>query len=78
MRGTGWVISYLDPQSKQIFNTWVNEYDLGHLSGTIPIVIMDVFEHAYMIDYGLKKINYIEAFFKAIDWDIVNKRFNKK
>jgi len=78
MRGIGWVISYFDPQSKQIFNVWVNEHDLGHLSGTIPLVIMDVFEHAYMIDYGLKKIDYIEAFFKAIDWDIVNKRFSSK
>lgn len=76
MRGIGWVISYFDPQSKQIFNIWVNEHDVGHLSGTIPLVIMDVFEHAYMIDYGLKKIDYIEAFFKAIDWDVVNKRIN--
>ena len=78
MRGIGWVISYFDPQSNQIFNVWVNEHDLGHLSGTIPLVIMDVFEHAYMIDYGLKKLDYIEAFFKAIDWDVINKRLSYK
>ena len=75
MRGIGWVISYFDAESNQIFNTWVNEHDVGHLSGTIPLVVMDVFEHAYMIDYGLKKVDYIEAFFKSIDWDVVNKRF---
>lgn len=78
MRGIGWVVSYLDPQANQIFNSWVNEHDVGHLSGTIPLVIMDVFEHAYMIDYGLKKLDYIEAFFKAIDWNVVNKRFSSK
>jgi Fe-Mn family superoxide dismutase len=36
---------------------------------------MDVFEHAYVLDYGLKKIDYIEAFLKAIDWTVVSKRF---
>jgi len=36
----------------------------------MPIIIMDVFEHAYMIEYGLKKADYIEAFFKAIDWTV--------
>jgi Fe-Mn family superoxide dismutase len=76
MRGIGWVIFYYDATAKQLFNVWVNEHDLGHLSGAIPILIMDVFEHAYMIDYGLKKADYIEAFFKVIDWSVVSNRFN--
>lgn len=75
MRGIGWVISYYDPQAKRVYNTWINEHDVGHLSGTIPILIMDVFEHAFMLDYGLKRADYIEAFFKQIDWNIVTKRF---
>lgn len=76
MRGIGWVILYFDITSDRLFNVWINEHDIGHLSGAVPLLVMDVFEHAYMIDYGLKKADYIEAFFKAIDWEVVNKRFN--
>ena len=70
MRGIGWVILYYDGTGGRLFNTWINEHDTGHLSGAKPLLVMDVFEHAYMIDYGLKKADYIEAFFKAIDWTI--------
>jgi Fe-Mn family superoxide dismutase len=70
MRGIGWVILYYDPLEGRLFNTWINEHDVGHLCGAMPIIIMDVFEHAYMIEYGLKKADYIEAFFKAIDWTV--------
>lgn len=70
MRGIGWVILYYDGIEGRLFNTWINEHDVGHLSGAKPLLVMDVFEHAYMIDYGLKKADYIEAFFKAIDWTI--------
>jgi len=75
MRSIGWVILYYDKDSKQLFNIWINEHDAGHLAGAVPILVMDVFEHAYMIDYGLKKADYIEYFFKAVDWNIAEKRF---
>jgi|SRR3989338_8406088 len=75
MRGIGWVILYFDKIANRLFNIWVNEHDLGHLAGAIPLLILDVFEHAYITDYGLKRADYIEAFFKAIDWGIINKRF---
>lgn len=74
MRGIGWVVLYQDPQSGRLINFWINEHDLGHPSGLNPILIIDVFEHAYMIDYGLKKADYVEAFFKNIDWDVVESR----
>jgi Fe-Mn family superoxide dismutase len=70
VRGIGWVVLYYDGKADQLFNAWINEHDVGHLSGAIPILVMDVFEHAFMIDYGLKRADYIEAFFKAIDWTI--------
>ena len=69
-RGIGWVILYYDPLEGRLFNTWINEHDVGHLCGAMPLIIMDVFEHAYMIEYGLKKADYIESFFKVIDWTI--------
>jgi Fe-Mn family superoxide dismutase len=70
MRGIGWVILYYDALEGRLFNTWINEHDVGHICGALPLIVMDVFEHAYMIDYGLKKGDYIEAFFKAIDWTV--------
>ncbi|MCS6805355.1 MAG: Fe-Mn family superoxide dismutase [Acidobacteriota bacterium] len=76
IRGIGWVVLYLDPLAHRTFNAWINEHDLGHLAGGIPLLIMDVFEHAYMTDYGLKRVDYIEAFFQAIDWEMVASRFN--
>ena len=75
MRGIGWTVLYYDAVAGRLLNTWVNEHDFGHLCGAAPLLIMDVFEHAFMIDYGLKRADYIEAFFKAIDWRTVSGRF---
>lgn len=77
MRGIGWVVLTYDPEAKMLYNLWINEHDVGHLAGTIPLLVMDVFEHAYMVDYGLKKADYIETFFKNINWSIVEKRFSQ-
>jgi Fe-Mn family superoxide dismutase len=74
MRGIGWVVLYLDPILNKLFNSWINEHDVGHLAGCKLLLVMDVFEHAYMIDYGLKRADYIEAFFKNIDWSVVSSR----
>jgi superoxide dismutase, Fe-Mn family len=74
MRGIGWVVLYQDTDSGRLINFWVNEHDVSHPAGCNPILIMDVFEHAFMIDYGLKRADYIEAFFKNIDWPAAEKR----
>lgn len=76
MRGIGWAILYFDPKADRLFNTWINEHDLGHLAGCDLILVMDVWEHAYMPQYGLDRAAYIEAFFKNIDWDEVYTRFH--
>lgn len=77
MRGIGWVILYADRSDGRLFNVWVNEHDVGHLAGCTPLLVMDVFEHAYMLDYGIKRADYIEAFMKAVDWGVVEERFGK-
>lgn len=77
MRGIGWVILAYDPCGKRLYNVWINEHDMGYLAGSVPILVLDVFEHAFMIDYGLKRADYIEAFFKAIDWEKVKGRFDR-
>lgn len=75
MRGIGWTILYYDPEAARLFNVWINEHDFGHLAGCTTLLVLDVFEHAYVLDYGLKRADYIEAFFKAIDWGAVASRF---
>ena len=74
MRGIGWAVLYQDVLSGNFINFWINEHDVGHPSGGMPILIMDVFEHAFMIDYGLKRADYIEAFFKNINGAELEKR----
>ena len=76
MRGIGWAATYQDVTNGNLLNFWINEHDVSHPSGCNPILIMDVFEHAYMIDYGLKKADYIEAFFKNINWAIAESRLS--
>ena len=75
MRGIGWVILYLDPKLGRLINTWINEHDVGHLAGGIPLLVMDVFEHAYITQFGLDRAAYIKIFFNNIDWDVVVARF---
>ena len=74
MRGIGWTVLYQDKLTGGLINFWINEHDVGHPAGCTPILILDVFEHAFMIDYGLKRADYIEAFFKNIDWKAVEAR----
>jgi Fe-Mn family superoxide dismutase len=74
IRGIGWVILYQDNINGKLFNQWINEHEVGHFVGCFPILVMDVFEHAFMTDYGLKRADYIEAFFENIDWGVVEGR----
>jgi len=74
MRGIGWVVLYEDMDNGRLINFWINEHDVSHPAGCRPLLIMDVFEHAYMIDYGLKRADYIEAFFKNVDWAAAGSR----
>jgi len=77
MRGIGWVILYQDIYTGKLINFWINEHDIGHPAGGNPLLVMDVFEHAYIIDYGLKKKDYIKTFFDNINWNEVEKRIIK-
>ncbi|MCL6471993.1 MAG: Fe-Mn family superoxide dismutase [Firmicutes bacterium] len=76
MRGIGWAVLYQDSATGKLINFWINEHDMGHPAGCRPILIMDVFEHAYMVDYGVKRPDYIDVFFKNINWQAVEKRLD--
>ena len=77
MRGIGWAILYYDQIQDKLFNCWINEHDVAHLAGTTPLVIMDVFEHAFLPDFGPNKAEYMDKVFNAIDWRVAEQRFEK-
>ncbi|MDQ2992839.1 MAG: superoxide dismutase [Candidatus Eremiobacteraeota bacterium] len=69
MRGVGWAIAYQDLTNGQITNHWVAEHENGNLAGFAPIVVLDVWEHAFIKDYKPSdRGKYIEAFFTNLDW----------
>jgi len=73
MRGIGWVILAYDIQARRLFNAWLEEHDAGLLVDALPLLVMDMFEHAFLPDYRLKRQEYVEAFFNVIDWGRVEK-----
>jgi Fe-Mn family superoxide dismutase len=78
MRGIGWCVLYQDTVDGRLINFWINEHDTGHPAGCIPLLIMDVFEHAFMTDYQLRKSEYIEVFMKNINWPVVENRLGQR
>lgn len=75
MRGVGWAATYQDPSNGQISNHWINLHETGNVAGYKPILIMDVWEHAFIKDYApADRPKYIEAFFANINWDAVSSR----
>jgi Fe-Mn family superoxide dismutase len=76
-RGIGWVVLYIEEGSGLLHNIWVNEHNVGNLVGSKIVFAMDVWEHAYMVEYELDRSKYIGAVFQNIDWKVVEKRYEK-
>ena len=74
MRGIGWSILYQDNVTGRLMNLWINEHQNGHPAACKPILVLDVWEHAFMIDYGLKKADYVESFMKNVNWQLADSR----
>src|SRR5215471_4045797 len=75
MRGIGWVILFEDPMTDRLTNHWISLHQEGIPAGFKPLLVMDVWEHAFMRDYqATDKKKYIEAFFRNVDWAIVERR----
>jgi superoxide dismutase, Fe-Mn family len=71
--GTGWVIFGWDLRTSQPVLSVIGHNNQSP-AWTLPLLLMDIYEHAYAIDFGAKLKDYIEAFFQNINWEIVNKR----
>jgi len=71
----GWVITYLDAPSGQIWNHWVTEHEIGHPAGAAPILVLDVWEHAFAVYLKpTDRPKYLDDFFANVNWDVVSKR----
>jgi Fe-Mn family superoxide dismutase len=71
IRGVGWVILYRDPVADRLSNHWITLHEEGHPAGFTPLLVMDVWEHAYC---GMERSRYIDAFFENIQWSKVEDR----
>lgn len=78
IRGIGWVILYQNPKTGQLNNVWVDEHNINLIPGGKPLLIMDVWEHAYITAYGLDRCGYIEAFLANVNWKIVSNRYQEE
>lgn len=79
MRGVGWAICYQDPSNQQLSNHWISLHEIGNVAGYTPVLVMDVWEHAYLLDFKpAERAKYIDAFFANIDWKAVDERLLKK
>ena len=78
MRGVGWAICYQNPNNGRLSNHWITLHETGNVAGFNPILVMDVWEHAFLLDYKpAERPKYIEAFFSNIAWNEVEKRLQK-
>jgi superoxide dismutase, Fe-Mn family len=75
MRGVGWAICYENPANGRLSNHWITLHEVGNVSGFNPVLVMDVWEHAFLLDYKpAERPKYIEAFFSNIDWAACDER----
>jgi len=72
--GSGWVVLGYNQHLKLLENYWLADH-ASNPAHTTPILVMDMYEHAYQMDYGAAAPRYIDAFFTNIQWDAVAKRF---
>jgi len=78
MRGVGWAVCNQNPANDRLSNHWISLHQIGNVAGFNPVLAMDVWEHAYLLDYKpAERPEYIEAFFSNIDWNAVEERLTK-
>ncbi|HEY4000088.1 MAG TPA: Fe-Mn family superoxide dismutase [Candidatus Xenobia bacterium] len=76
MRGVGWAILYLDPVTGLLQNFWASDHEYGHPAGFVPLLVCDIWEHAWSVDYlPNERPKYLEAFFKNVNWSVIEKRY---
>src|ERR1700755_152836 len=75
MSRVGWAMCYLDPANVHVSNHWIELHETGNVAGFVPLLVMDVWEHAFLLDYKPSdRGKYIDAFMSNIDWQTVESR----
>jgi Fe-Mn family superoxide dismutase len=73
----GWVLTAYSIDDQRVHNFVLEEHNQKVPVLTIPLLVLDVYEHAYMIDFGIKITSYLDIFWENIDWNVVEQRINK-
>ena len=68
----GWAITAFDFRDNQLHDYGSDAHNVGAVWGAIPLIVLDVYEHAYFMDYGVNRKEYLDAFFKNLNWDFAN------
>jgi len=74
--GSGWVILAYSPRDKRLVNQWASDHTTN-IAGGRPLLALDMYEHAYHMDYGAKAAAYVDAFMEAIHWENAGKLFDR-
>jgi superoxide dismutase, Fe-Mn family len=74
MAGRGWAITAFDFDDNLLHNFIADAHNSYGIWNAMPVIVLDTYEHAYVIDYGVKRPPYLEAFFKNLNWDEINRR----
>jgi len=74
--GSGWVVLGYDLSRSAVQITWSGNHTQAHAS-SLPLVVMDMYEHAYQMDYGAGAAKYVDAFFANVEWAEVNRRLEQ-
>jgi Fe-Mn family superoxide dismutase len=72
--GSGWVVLQYNHRDKRLVNQWANDHTMS-LAAATPLLVLDMYEHAYAMDYGAKAAAYVDAVMTAINWNEVSGRF---
>jgi Fe-Mn family superoxide dismutase len=72
---SGWIVTAYSFFLQRYVTTCVKDDDAMTLVGTYPVIVMDAYEHAYVLDYGNDRLKYVEAMMRELDWDVINERF---
>ena len=79
MRGVGWVVLAEDPVTDRLTNHWITLHQDGFPASFKPVLVMDVWEHAFMRDYkATERAKYVESFFRNVDWSVVERRLQEQ
>jgi len=78
MRGVGWAVCCQDPATGRVSNHWITLHEVGNVAGFNPVLVLDVWEHAFLLDYAPhERAKYVEAFFANVDWAAVEERLRR-